>query len=188
MKHSALRRAIEQGNLRAVQVALEHGADIEEADMHGDPGLPLRIACFKGHFAVVHELIRRGADIHAPNAQGPGGPIRMAARGQHQEIIRLLIAQGAEFPDDLPPPKPATIGERRKRSERRKRNAGPPKGLTERRLQHERRVTSVREIELDDAQWENYFAQTIPTAPPAPFPTLHDPTEHASSVLDRARD
>ena len=59
-------------------IALDHGGDIEEADIHGDPGLPLRIACFKGHIDIVRELIRRGADIHAPNAQGKGGPIRMA--------------------------------------------------------------------------------------------------------------
>ncbi len=187
MKHSALRRAVEQGNLRAVQVALEHGADIEEADMHGDPGLPLRIACFKGHAAIVLELIKRGANIHAPNAQGVGGPVRMAARGQHQGIVQLLIAQGAELPADLPEQRQSN-SERRKRHERRKRNAGPPRGFVERRVQRDRRVTSVREIELDETQWEIYFAQTIPTAPPVPFPTLHDPSDHASSVLDRVRD
>lgn len=187
MQHSALRRAVEQGNLRAVRVALEHGANIEEADMHGDPGLPLRIACFKGHVAVVHELIKRGANIHAPNAQGTGGPIRMATKGQHHAIVQLLIAHGAELPDDLPDAK-QTIGERRKRSDRRKRNAGPPRGQVERRVQRDRRVTSVSEIELDETQWEIYFAQTIPTATHTPFPALHDPSDHASLVLDRARD
>ena len=187
MKHSALRRAVEQGNLHAVQVALEHGADIEEADMHGDPGLPLRIACFKGYTPIVRELVRRGADIHAPNGQGPDGPIRMAVKGQHQNVVQLLIAHGAELPADLSEPK-QPVGERRQRGDRRRRQAGPPKGYTERRFIQDRRVTSVREIELDDAQWEIYFAQTIPTATVVPFPTLHDPSEHASSVLDRVRD
>lgn len=187
MKHSALRRAIEQGNLHAVRVAIEHGADIEEADMHGDPGLPLRIACFRGHLAIVHELIQRGADIHAPNAQGSGGPIRMAVKGKHHTVIQLLLAQGAELPEDLTLPK-ADSAERRKRNDRRLRNAGPPRGMSERRVQRERRMTSVREIELDEVQWENYFAQTLPSARPTPFPTLYDPTDHASLVLGRARD
>lgn len=187
MKHSALRRAVEQANLRAVQVALEHGANIEEPDMHGDPGLPLRIACFKGYAAIVFELIRRGANIHAPNGQGPGGPIRMAAKGQHHRIVQLLIAHGAELPADQAEPK-KLIADRRRRGDRRLRNAGPPKGYAERRFFQDRRVTSVREIELDESQWEIYFAQTIPTPLPVPFPILHDLTEHASSVLERVRD
>ncbi|MDE2442557.1 MAG: ankyrin repeat domain-containing protein [Betaproteobacteria bacterium] len=187
MKLSALRRAIEKGNLKAVMAALDQGADIEETDIHGDSGLPLRIACFKGLTDIVCELIRRGADIHAPNAQGTGGPIRMAHRGGHHMIVGLLLAHGAELPADLPPPKTDT-SERRKRGERRIHNSGPPKGFNERRFFQDRRVTSVREIELDATQWEIYFAQTIPAVPHAPFPSLHDPSEHASSVLARARD
>lgn len=167
--------------------ALDHGADIEEADIHGDSGLPLRIACFKGHVEIIRELIRRGADIHAPNAQGAGGPIRMAHRGGHHKIVDLLLAHGAELPADLKPLKSNT-GERRKRGERRMRNSGPPNGFNERRFFQDRRVTSVREIQLDETQWEIYFAQTIPTAPQAPFPTLYDPSDHASLVLGRARD
>lgn len=167
--------------------ALDHGADIEEADIHGDSGLPLRIACFKGHLDIIHELIRRGADIHAPNAQGLGGPIRMAHRGGHQKIIDLLLTHGAQLPADLPPLK-TDSSERRKRGERRMRNAGPPPGFAERRFFQDRRVTSVREIKLDETQWEIYFAKTIPTATHVPFPTLHDPTDHASLILARARD
>lgn len=188
MQHSALRRAIEQGNLRAVQVALEHGANIEEADIHGDPGLPLRIACFCGHIEIVRELIRRGADIHAPNGEGADGPIRMAARGEHHQIIDLLVAHGAVLPGELPAAKTKIGGDRRQRHERRKRNGGPPGGFSERRTQFERRVTSVREVELDEAQWETYFSQSMPNAAPVPFPTLYDPTDHASLVLDRVRD
>ena len=129
--HSALRRAIEKGNLDAVRTALDHGALIEEADMHGDPGLPMRIACFKGHADIVRELIKRGADIHAPNAQGAGGPIRMASRGQHSHIVELLLAHGAEVPEDVQLPN-ANSGERRKRGERRRRDIGPPSDIRER--------------------------------------------------------
>ena len=182
--HSALRRAIEKGNLQAVIAALDHGAVIEETDMHGDPGLPMRIACFKGHADIVRELIKRGADIHAPNAQGAGGPIRMASRGQHTHIVELLLAHGAEVPEDVQLPN-ANAGERRKRGERRRRDMGPPGNIRERRQSRERRVVSVREVELSDRQWERYFAQTQPT----PQPThIHDVADTVSMVFERVRD
>lgn len=183
--HSALRRAIEKGNLQAVKTALDHGAAIEEADMHGDSGLPMRIACFKGHVDIVLELIERGADIHAPNAQGAGGPIRMAARGQHAHIVELLLSRGAELPVDVQLPR-ANAGERRTRGERRGRDIGPPGNFRERRQSRERRVLSVREVELSDKQWERYFAQTQPS-PQVP-PHHHDFNETASMVLERVRD
>ena len=182
--HSALRRAIEKGNLQAVITALDHGALIEEADMHGDSGLPMRIACFKGHSEIVLELIKRGADIHAPNAQGNGGPIRMAARGQHSHIVELLLAHGAEVPKDVQLPG-AKAGERRRRGDRRRRDVGPPTELRDRRKSRERRVVSVREVELSDIQWERYFAQTQPSQTPA---HNHDVADTVSMVFERVRD
>ena len=76
-------------------------------------------------------------------------------------------------------------GERRKRRERRMRNSGPPKGLGERRVCEERRVTSVTEVELSEKQWETYFSASMPVIP---FPTLHDTADIASRVFERARD
>lgn len=183
--YSALRRAVERGDLSALHAALEHGADIEEADMHGDRGLPLRVACFKGYATIVEELIKRGANVNAPNAQGPGGPLRMAAKGQHRDIVDLLIAHGAEIPPDLTLPTAEQHGERRKRVDRRKRNAGPPAGLRERRQARERRVTSVREVTLTDGQWETYFSQSQPMPAPLPHDDLHD---SVSLVFERVRD
>lgn len=186
--HSALRRAIEQDNLQGVMVALEHGADIEESDIHGDAGLPLRIACYRGHLEIVRTLISHGADIHAPNAAGRSGPLRSAVRGKHLHIVELLLEHGAEMPDDLALPKPDP-GERRKRGDRRKRNTGPPAGLRERRFAHDRRTTSVELIELDDMQWERYFSQSQIDAmrkTDTPFPEIH--LDEAALILARARD
>lgn len=183
--HSALRRAIEKGNLQAVIAALDNGAAIEESDMHGASGLPLRIACFKGRTDIVLELIRRGADIHAPNTQGEGGPIRMAARGQHPHIVQLLLAHGAQLPADVSMPK-ADTSERRKRSDRRTRNFGPPSGFRERREARERRVVLVKEVALSDMQWERYFSQTQPVQP-VPL-HHHEFIDTASMVFERVRD
>jgi hypothetical protein len=181
--HSALRRAIERADIQAVNVAIEHGADIEEADMHGDPGLPLRIACFKGYASIVEALIKRGASVNAPNCQGPGGPIRMAAKGHHMGIVHLLMMHGAELPADVHLPLNDS-SERRKRIDRRKRNNGAPQGFTERRRSQERRTTSVQELTLTDLQWETYFTQS------QPLPTHH--TEHiddtVSMLFERVRD
>jgi hypothetical protein len=188
MKHSALRRAIEQGNLNAVYVALDHGADIEEADIHGDAGLPLRIACFRGRIDIVQALINRGANIHVPNGEGRDGPLRSALRGKHMHIVDLLIQFGAEMPTNITIPK-AAPGERRKRGDRRMRNQGPPVGLRDRRFARDRRVTSLEVLQLDDLQWERYFSQSQIEAmrkAEEAFPELD--LHEAARILDRVRD
>lgn len=99
---SPLIAAIRSGNLPAVSKALDDGANIEETDMHGQPGLPLRTACFSGNLEIVGELIRRGANVNAPGSDGPGMPLRLARRAGHPEVIALLIKHGAEVPPDVP--------------------------------------------------------------------------------------
>jgi len=99
---SPLIAAIRSGNLPAVSKALDDGANIEETDMHGQPGLPLRTACFSGDLEIVGELIRRGANINAPGSDGPGMPLRLAQRAHHPEVIALLIKHGAQIPPDVP--------------------------------------------------------------------------------------
>lgn len=183
--NSELRKAIEQGSLSAVMLALDAGAEIEHADVHGDRGLPLRLACFKGNADIVVELLRRGADIQSPNAHGTGAPIRMAARARHDGIVRLLIEHGAELPQDMKKEFTDT-GERRKRGERRKHSYGPPKGLKERRRMLDRRVTYVREVELSEFQWETYFSQSLTKMDAEPQPDHH--AEKASLVFERIRD
>lgn len=180
---NALQKAIESGAFQAVVDALDSGADIEAPDMHGAVGLPLRTACFRGHQKIVLELLRRGANIDAPNGQGISGPLRMALRGNHPDIVHLLIEHGASVPDDVHIPANDSR-ERRKRNERRQRQAGPPTGLRERRTQAERRVTSVEEVELDALAWETLFSQSQSTA----LQQQHDPHEHVSEIFARARD
>jgi hypothetical protein len=95
---SKLVAAIRAGRLSGVVIALEEGEDIEQADIHGYRGLPLRTACFEGSMAIVRELLRCGADVNAMASDGPGAPLRLALRGGHREIAALLLQQDAAVP------------------------------------------------------------------------------------------
>lgn len=98
---SPLLTAIRTGRLSGVIRAIEDGGDIEEADIHGIRGLPLRTACFEGSMAIVRELLRCGADVNAIAIDGPGAPLRLALRGGHGEVAALLLQNGAEIPPGL---------------------------------------------------------------------------------------
>lgn len=98
---SKLVAAIRAGRLSGVVIAIEDGGDIEEADIHGHRGLPLRTACFEGNMAIIRELLRCGADVNAMASDGPGAPLRLALRGGHREVAALLLQQGAEVPPGL---------------------------------------------------------------------------------------
>lgn len=154
--NSELQKAIEQQNLPGVVAALDGGADIEAKDMHGHPGLPLRLACFLGHGGIVGELLRRGANPHVRNAQGPGAPLRIAQRGRHEAIVELLELHMAK------PAEPASndTDERRTRKNRRSADLGPPRGMLERRCGEDRRALSMGFIELSEGLWDSYFTQS----------------------------
>jgi len=84
---SKLMTAIRAGLLDEVINAIATGGNIEEADMHGIPGLPLRTACFEGNLEIVRELLNRGADINAIASDRPEAPLRLAQRGKHQSTV-----------------------------------------------------------------------------------------------------
>jgi ankyrin repeat protein len=98
---NSLIEAIRANSLHRVASALDDNADIETPDIHGYRGLPLRTACFIGNVPIVRELIRRGADLDAPTADGTGAPLRLAMRAGHTEIAALLLANNAQIPFDL---------------------------------------------------------------------------------------
>ncbi len=98
---SKLMEAVRAGNVQGVVSALEGGADVDEADVHGFRGLPLRTACFSGHCAIVRELLARGANIDAGTADGPGAPLRLALRASHRQLVTLLLDEGAAIPSGI---------------------------------------------------------------------------------------
>ena len=80
---SKLMVAIRAGNLDAAIKALADGNPVNEADVHGHPGLPLRTACFEGDLAIIDELIRCGADVNDVD-RGPPGADEGRRRGSRR--------------------------------------------------------------------------------------------------------
>jgi len=73
--------------------------------------------------------------------------------------------------------------ERRTRSDRRSRDAGPPKGCNERRLRAERRLPEIQESTISDSDWDSLFGGILLS------PNTDSPRQDtAAEILDRAAD
>lgn len=55
-----LHQAVLDGNLMAVRLLIEHGADINKQD--ADSWTPLHAACAEGHAGIIRLLLQHGAD------------------------------------------------------------------------------------------------------------------------------
>jgi ankyrin repeat protein len=97
----------------AALALLDGGADINTRDRAGNA--PLHVAAQVGDVEIVKKLLAKGADpnVRTPKSIAPavgrgggggfrGGPsgeqtsLMMAARGDHEELMRLLVAAGAD--------------------------------------------------------------------------------------------
>ena len=94
-------KAIRTGRLSEVISALDAGAHVETGDGHGEPGLPLAIACFMGYAEIVRELALRGAKVNFADNSEPTSPLSMAIRGSKKEVVKVLIELGAEVPSGV---------------------------------------------------------------------------------------
>lgn len=57
---------------------------------------PLGLACYFGQFEVARYLVLKGADVNLPSNNGfHVFPIHSAAAGNYTEIVRMLVANGA---------------------------------------------------------------------------------------------
>lgn len=118
--YTPLHLAAAQGNLRAVQILLDRGADPDSVTRIDDRETPLEIASVAGHDAVaevlrprttrpdwdraartgdlaeLRRLVARGQPVDATDGYGMTALMR-AAHGGHLDAVEWLVTQGADL-------------------------------------------------------------------------------------------
>ncbi|PAY15819.1 hypothetical protein CKO51_29785 [Rhodopirellula sp. SM50] len=90
----AFRVAAHDGKLRVVELCLESGMDVNEADTNGLT--PLAMAAYNGHDAIVKLLIKHNATIDARDRTGKT-PLIHAASGPAPTTVEILLDAGADI-------------------------------------------------------------------------------------------
>lgn len=158
-------KAIMQGSLKSLVGALAVGADIEAPDVHGFAGFPLRVACSLGHRILVLELLRRGAQVNTLSKDGPGGPLRMARRGKHDDIVALLIKYGAKHLEEA------------------SREEKPAMPVPEPVIRHETSLVAPSPAESSFVLDAPAFDIPVPTGAPEEVPVQHEAEPEVEHVL-----
>ncbi len=96
-QETPLHRAVNKKNLKAIELLLAQGADINSRDKNNET--PLGAAVFRGQKETVSLLLSHGADVNAAyirECEFRGAiPLHIALRWGHFEIARMLVLKGA---------------------------------------------------------------------------------------------
>ena len=93
--NTSLSREAERGNLAAVTLLLESGADVDKKNTLGNA--PLTFAAYNGNTAVIEKLVENHADVNTKNVDGQT-PWDMARGRGFRDVARLLEKFGATTP------------------------------------------------------------------------------------------
>ncbi len=83
------------GQVKAVELLLNRGADCDPASANGLAVHPINAAAAGAHEVVVHLLLDHGADADAAMAGG-FRPLHAAAHNDRPAMVRLLLDRGAD--------------------------------------------------------------------------------------------
>jgi hypothetical protein len=96
----AFAEAARKGDAAAVKKLMDEGVDVNTKFRYGVTALSY--ACDRGHLDVVKLLLDRGADVNVRDTFYSATPLTwavspaMGRKPQHPEIVRLLLAKGAQ--------------------------------------------------------------------------------------------
>ena len=91
---ATLERAAQVGDVRAVEVELSGGADVDSLDAHGQTAFML--AAHKGHLTVVEYLVGQGANLNVRAKFGLSA-LMLAIVAGHEAVARTLVSAGADL-------------------------------------------------------------------------------------------
>lgn len=93
---TALRVAVDSGNLEVVNILLDHSVHVN-GPAESDARTALQLAAGNGNLNLVKLLIRHHADINAEPAGQPGRTaLQAAADGGHIDVAKFLLESGAD--------------------------------------------------------------------------------------------
>ena len=94
--HFALQSAAQEGQTEAVELLLNHGADVNATDGFGRTAL--WHAALGGEADTVRLLIARGANVNPRkgNNLSDTTPLKEALESDNQEVIKILLENGAK--------------------------------------------------------------------------------------------
>ncbi|OGV54432.1 MAG: hypothetical protein A2017_03915 [Lentisphaerae bacterium GWF2_44_16] len=96
---SPIRYACQKGDVKALNILLQHGADANETSK--DDFTPLMSAAYGGHLECVKTLIAHGAKINTSDKlsfpAGTGTPLYKALVNGHPLVVEELLKNGAKY-------------------------------------------------------------------------------------------
>jgi ankyrin repeat protein len=89
-----LHRAAEDGDMQEIERLILSGYDVNLFDDMGHT--PLHRAVLGGQYKAVQQLLRQGANVNANDEATIGEtPLALAVQGEHEGLVCLLLASGA---------------------------------------------------------------------------------------------